>query len=54
MIPLTSKGMTIPYVLEIETEEGSIEIALQTHLAPNHVRNFVARGEDRLLRRLAF
>jgi peptidyl-prolyl cis-trans isomerase B (cyclophilin B) len=35
-------GKLIPYTATLETEVGTIEIALRSDLAPNHVRNFVA------------
>lgn len=41
-IALTKEGKTIPYVVQIETADGPIEITLQPHLAPNHVRHFLA------------
>jgi cyclophilin family peptidyl-prolyl cis-trans isomerase len=35
-------GRPVPYVLRLETGEGSVEITLRPELAPNHVRNFLA------------
>ena len=35
-------GNLIPYVVTLETDVGTIEIALRPDLAPNHVRNFIA------------
>jgi cyclophilin family peptidyl-prolyl cis-trans isomerase len=32
----------LPWVVTLETSEGTIEIALRPDLAPNHVRNFIA------------
>jgi cyclophilin family peptidyl-prolyl cis-trans isomerase len=34
-------GNLIPYVVTLETDVGTIEIALRPDLAPNHVRNFI-------------
>ncbi len=38
----TPDGKLIPYVATMETEVGTVEIALRPDLAPNHVRNFIA------------
>jgi peptidyl-prolyl cis-trans isomerase B (cyclophilin B) len=38
----TKTGRPINYTAVLDTELGTIEIALQPKLAPNHVRNFVA------------
>jgi cyclophilin family peptidyl-prolyl cis-trans isomerase len=38
----TKTGKPIAYTAVLETELGTIEIALRPNLAPNHVRNFVA------------
>lgn len=32
----------LPWTVKLETEAGTIEIALRPDLAPNHVRNFIA------------
>jgi cyclophilin family peptidyl-prolyl cis-trans isomerase len=34
-------GKLIPYVANLETDVGTIEISLRADLAPNHVRNFI-------------
>ena len=34
-------GKLIPYVASLETDVGTVEIALRGDLAPNHVRNFI-------------
>jgi cyclophilin family peptidyl-prolyl cis-trans isomerase len=39
---VTPEGKPISYSATIETDLGTIEIALRPDLAPNHVRNFVA------------
>jgi cyclophilin family peptidyl-prolyl cis-trans isomerase len=39
---ITPDGKPIHYSATIETDFGTIEIALRPDLAPNHVRNFVA------------
>ncbi len=42
-ISLTDKsGRPQPYVVTIETDEGTVEITLTPESAPNHVRNFLA------------
>lgn len=38
-------GQLIVYSAVLETEVGSIEIALRSDLAPNHVRNFLALAQ---------
>ena len=35
-------GQPVPYVVTIETAEGSVDITLSPETAPNHVRNFLA------------
>jgi cyclophilin family peptidyl-prolyl cis-trans isomerase len=35
-------GKPIPFVVQIETSLGEIEISLRTDLAPNHIRNWLA------------
>jgi len=42
---LTSDGKPIVYTASLETDQGTIEITLQSDLAPNHVRNFVALAQ---------
>lgn len=39
---VSSSGRPLAYKATLETEQGTIEIALRPDLAPNHVRNFVA------------
>jgi peptidylprolyl isomerase len=39
---IDSDQKPLPWVVTLETEAGTIEIALRPDLAPNHARNFVA------------
>ncbi|CAN5517130.1 hypothetical protein BH10PLA2_BH10PLA2_30530 [soil metagenome] len=38
---VAADGKIIPYVASVETDVGTVEIALRADLAPNHVRNFI-------------
>lgn len=35
-------GHPLPWVVTLDTDEGAVEIALRSDLAPNHVRNLIA------------
>jgi peptidyl-prolyl cis-trans isomerase B (cyclophilin B) len=39
---VNASGKPLSYSATVETDQGSIEIALRPDVAPNHVRNFVA------------
>jgi cyclophilin family peptidyl-prolyl cis-trans isomerase len=50
----TAEGKPIDYRAQIETSEGTIEIALLAEQAPNHVRNFVALAQAGYYEQLFF
>ena len=39
---VNTAGKALSYTASIETDQGTIEIALRPDVAPNHVRNFIA------------